>query len=341
MKKHQRIILSRTDSIGDVVLTLPMAGALKRYLPECTVIFLGSNYTREIVSLSSNVDEFLSWDDITKVDEPKGKKLFADVQADAIIHVFPKKEIAKLAAKAGIAQRMGTTGRFYHYLYCNKLVRFSRRKSDLHEAQLNFKLLKPLIGEVNPSLDEIESYYGLEVSGELDRNWSSLIDKDRFNLILHPKSKGSAREWPLADYSRLISALPEKSFKVFISGTTDEGKLLESFLEENKEKITDLTGKLSLSEFIRFINLADGLVAASTGPLHIAAALGKLAIGIYPPIRPMHPGRWAPIGNNAHYAVVEKECNDCRKSLDCHCMAEVTADQVSKLIIENAGKRQA
>ena len=36
-----RIILSRTDSIGDVVLTLPMAAALKQSFPGCTVVFLG------------------------------------------------------------------------------------------------------------------------------------------------------------------------------------------------------------------------------------------------------------------------------------------------------------
>jgi hypothetical protein len=39
-----RIILCRTDRIGDVILTLPMAGVLKEKFPGCTVIFLGRNY---------------------------------------------------------------------------------------------------------------------------------------------------------------------------------------------------------------------------------------------------------------------------------------------------------
>ena len=68
---------------------------------------------------------------------------------------------------------------------------------------------------------------------------------------------------------------------------------------------------------------ADALVAASTGPLHIAAALGKRAIGIYPPIKPMHPGRWAPVGENADYLVLNKVCADCRKEKKCHCMEEI------------------
>ena len=51
-------------------------------------------------------------------------------------------------------------------------------------------------------------------------------------------------------------------------------------LLKNKN-IIDLTGKLSLQQYISFINAANGLVAASTGPLHIAAALNKKAIGLF------------------------------------------------------------
>jgi ADP-heptose:LPS heptosyltransferase len=339
MKQPERIIISRTDSIGDVVLTLPLAGALKARFPDCHIIFLGRDYTKDVVALSPYVDEFLSWDDIDKLDDSQKKDVFQKVNADTIIHVFPKLDIAKLSARAGIPQRIGTTGRIYHYRYCNKLVPFSRKNSDLHEAQLNFKLLKPLIGEVIPSFEQIEDYYGFKVEGQLQKKWASLIDNTRFNLILHPKSKGSAREWPLENYTELIGLLPLNKYKIFISGTQHESKLMESFLEKNKTKVTDLTGKFTLDEFILFISQADGLVAASTGPLHIAAALGKLSIGIYPPIKPMHPGRWAPIGKNAHYLVVGKECNDCRKTLDCHCMGEVKAEQVAKLIMDHAGER--
>ena len=113
---------------------------------------------------------------------------------------------------------------------------------------------------------------------------------------------------------------------------------MQAFLEENKNQITDLTGAFDLKGFVDFIKQSDGLVAASTGPLHIAAALNKVAVGIYPPIRPMHPGRWAPLGKNADYLVANRECNDCRKSGNCHCMAEITADQVKNKIESHVGK---
>lgn len=43
------------------------------------------------------------------------------------------------------------------------------------------------------------------------------------------------------------------------------------------------------------------MVASGTGPLHLAAALGINAIGLFPTIRPIHPGRWQPIGMKAHF----------------------------------------
>ncbi len=55
----QKIILSRTDSVGDVMLTIPMVGILKETFPYCTIIFLDNDYIPEVVALSDHIDEFI------------------------------------------------------------------------------------------------------------------------------------------------------------------------------------------------------------------------------------------------------------------------------------------
>jgi len=339
MTKPERIIISRTDSIGDVVLTLPLAGFLKSKFPEIYILFLAKNYTRSVVELSAGVDEFVSWDEIEKLNSEEDKiEEIKSLKADTIIHVFPKQEIARLAKKAGIPNRIGASGRLYHYLNCNKIVPLSRRNSNLHEAELNMQLIKPLIKTELPKLDSIPDFYTLKYSLSDNIKIVEFIDSKKFNLILHPKSKGSAREWPLQKYSELIKILPKEKFKIFVTGTAEESELMGDFLNKNKELVIDMTGKFTLNELISFIQQADGLVAASTGPLHIAAMLNKLAIGIYPPIRPMHPGRWAPIGKNAHNLVAAKNCSKCRKGSQCECMNLITAEQVINVIDKYAGK---
>jgi len=316
-------IISRTDAIGDVVLTLPVAGVLRSLYPSARILFLGRSYTKDIIAACEHIDSFLNWDEWRALPAREAAQAMAATGADCIIHVFPDAAIARIARMARIAERIGTTNRIYHWWSCNILVRLSRRNSPYHEAQLNLRLLVPLGGRSDYSLDEIGGhYYGLTRLVPLPPAIERLLDPGRFNLILHPKSRGSAREWGLGNYGRLVRLLPRERFKVFVTGTAADGQLLASLLAEHPE-LTDLTGRLTLGQLMTFISKADGLVAASTGPLHLAAALGIHALGIYPPIRPMHPGRWAPVGAKARVFVKPEYCEDCRRSGDCHCIREI------------------
>ena len=331
MQTNPVIIISRTDSIGDVVLTLPMAGIIKQRLPGSQIIFLGRNYTKEVVSLSQYVDAFVSYDEMLKLSEQEQVNAFKALHATHIIHVFPVKHIAQLAKKAAIEKRIGTTNRLWHWFTYNVKVSLSRKNSDLHEAQLNAKLLAPLHITTNFSAEQLAGFYGFTLIPTLDDPFLKLIDKSKINIILHPKSKGSAREWGLDNFSKLITELDKSKYGVYISGTQQEGELVKELLQKHPEAV-DLTGKLSLQQFIAFINHCDVLIAASTGPLHIAAALGKKAIGLFAPMRPIHPGRWKPIGVNAHYLVLNKDCMDCKKNMDCHCIREIQTSEVINLI---------
>jgi len=327
------ILLSRTDSIGDVILTLPMAGLLKEKYPNSKIIFLGKAYTKDIVLCSEHIDEFMDWSTIENQDFDQQLILLKNEKIDVFIHVFPNKKIASLASKANIDIRIGTSHRPYNYLYCNKLPSFSRKNSDFHEAELNIKLLNPLDIEFNGDFQELSKYYGFNKIKPLKYKWESLLSSNSKNIILHTKSKGSAREWGLKNFKELINISLEKGAKVFLTGTEEEGQLFRKELLQEHKNLVDLSGKMSLSELISFIAAADVLVAASTGPLHIAAASGTMAIGIFPPIRPMHPGRWAPIGKNTKVFVLDKpNCKDCKDNGECNCMLSIGAEEVAGVI---------
>lgn len=332
VKSNAHILLCRTDSIGDVVLTLPMAGVIKANYPDCKISFLGRTYTKAIVELSDFVDEFINYDDVLKMGNAEAINNIVSRKIDVVIHVFPVKEIAQLMKSAKVPLRIGTRNRLYHWFTCNKLVKLSRKNSDLHESQLNIKLLDALDIMTDVPLKVIEECYGFSKVKKLGNElFLNMLDVKRKKVILHPRSKGSAREWGLSNFSKLINALPESKYQIFISGTKEDGMAMEDFLKQNTKAI-DITGKLTLDEFISFINACDVLVAASTGPLHIASALGKKAIGLFAPMRPIHPGRWAPVGKDAHVLVLDRSCSDCRKGGRCHCIEEIEVHKVVKQI---------
>jgi heptosyltransferase III len=325
---QKNIIISRTDSIGDVVLTLPIAKILKEAFPEIKIAFLGREYTKPVILACKYVDEFIDLKDFLK-----NEIQICNEKPEAILHVFPVAAIAKKAKQLRIPLRIGTTNRIYHWLTCNKLVRVSRKKSELHEAQLNLQLLQPFGINKIFSLKEIATTFGLEKTVPLKPEFLGLLNPKKFNLILHPQSQGSAREWGIENFMTLIQSLDLKRYNIFISGTKKEHELLQPLLAAVGESITDISGKMDLSQFISFINQCDGLVANSTGPLHIAAALNKYAFGIYASMRPIHPGRWAPLGRKAKVFVLNKECNDCRDNENaCDCIKEVPPEWISKAL---------
>ncbi|MCB0362669.1 MAG: hypothetical protein KDD35_08100, partial [Bdellovibrionales bacterium] len=67
-KEIRSILVSRRDAIGDVVLTLPLVGLLRRFYPSARLYFLGKTYTEGLISSCSSVDVFLNvsdWDELS------------------------------------------------------------------------------------------------------------------------------------------------------------------------------------------------------------------------------------------------------------------------------------
>jgi len=299
--KNQHILISRTDAIGDVVLTLPLCGYLKSIYPDAKISFLGRTYTGPIINACSAVDTFINYDELKALPDAKQVAALKAKHIDVIIHVYPRKEIAALAKNAGIKLRIGTTNRVFHWLTCNKLVKLSRKKSLLHEAQLNIVLLQGLGIMAVPDVAQLPDYYDFKPKGPLRKELADLFDRKRFNLIIHPKSHGSGREWSLQRFSELIGLLPPEQFKIFISGSEKEKTLLKDWIAGLPNSVVDMTGAMPLEQLVKFIAKADGLLAAGTGPLHIAAETGIHTLGLFPSIGSIHARRWGPVGKQAEY----------------------------------------
>jgi ADP-heptose:LPS heptosyltransferase len=331
-------LVSRPDAIGDVVLTLPVAGRLRQLHPGCRVVLVGRAYTAAVGAACLWVDEFLNLDELLAQPLPAQLAALRAYGAAAIVHVFPHRQLAWLARRAGIPVRIGTRNRWWHWLTCNRLVALSRRHSPLHEAQLNLQLLSPL-GQIGTlPLPTVAELVRLVPTVPLAPQWQQLLaarQPGQLNVVLHPRSRGSAREWGLGHFGELARALHAAGHRVFVSGTAAEGAELANWLHQHAAYLAaDLIGQLALPEFIALLAAADGIVAGSTGPLHLAAALGRHALGLYPPIRPMHPGRWGPLGPHAEYLVFDRpDCQDCRANpATCTCIKAIEVAMVAARI---------
>ena len=323
-----RIIVSRIDSIGDVMLTLPFCAWLKECYPQATLVFLARGYTIPVVSCFKPVDEILDWDLIVNL--PIAEKTGL-LKADCIVHLFPNKDVAALSKKAKIPYRIGTSHRIFHFLTCNYKVNFSRKNSSLHEAQLNLELARPFGLKRIPSLESIIAI-GTHFSLPIKPTPKALKNIDLSNaIVLHPKSQGSAIEWPIEKYHALSEQLIQSGKTVLITGTEKEGEMIRKQFSFSQQLI-DLTGQLTLSELIALLAKVKVVVACSTGPIHIAAVLGTPTIALFSSRKPIHPGRWRPLGEKSKILVFDENCQNCKNGKQCRCLEEIPVELLLKQI---------
>ena len=329
------ILLSKTNRLGDVLMAFPVATRLKQCYPDARITFLGNGYTRYLVESCPDIDAFWDWSELAKQTDRELEQTFRQANFAAIMHLRPQRRIAKLAKQARIPLRIGTLHRAYHWLNCNKLVAINRNgfKAKRHEAQLDWLHLKPLGEKTCPSLDALSAMYTFK-PWQQPAACLNLLDSERFNLIIHPKSATNAgsREWPTTNYAQLIQRLDPQRYKIFITGTAAEGDLVRQQLIEPFSEVVDLCGQLNIDELQQFIAHSDGLIACSTGPLHIAATRGIRTLGLYAPILDHSPQRWGPLGQHAQVLCYEKSCNACHKSGPCPCIEQIHLAQVLKVI---------
>ncbi len=143
-----------------------------------------------------------------------------------------------------------------------------------------------------------------------------------------------SKRWPAGYYAELARRLAAAGSTVWVIGGPGEQELAAEIAGSDKTHIRDLTGP-DLRNAILALAAADVAISNDSGLLHVAAALGTPAIGIFGPTSPWH---WAPL--NPLAAVIETAselpCRPCHKPvcrLGHHrCMRDIPVDQVAAAV---------
>jgi len=108
---------------------------------------------------------------------------------------------------------------------------------------------------------------------------------------------------------QLAGHFPEHRFAIL--GGADDRPLGEIIAKAAPDQCLDLTGRLSLPEMVEWIRLSELMVTNDTGPMHVAAAMGKRVVALFGPTDPRRTG---PYGQTDHVLRIELACSPCMKS---------------------------
>ncbi len=276
-----RILIVRTDRIGDVLLTTPVSRRLRETFPGAHIAWLVRPYTAPLLEQNPDVSKWYS-------------------------------------------------------LFFNRRVWQHRSEGKKHEADYNLDLLEPL------GVPFQRTPTRLVLTAEEKSRARSFLESNRISfrkpvVCLHPGSGGSSARWPLVHFMELGDRLQEAGYDVIVTG--GPGEDYQNIMIDHMRRIPVFVaaGSISVRELGAILSSTNLMITNSTGPLHIAVALGVPTVSVYSPIPTCNPRRWGPYpsyaeGSPEHpvfmppltgvsagdmsVVSVEEVLNVCRKKLD-------------------------
>ena len=293
LSEIQRVLISRTDELGDVILTLPLSVAIRKEMPDAHLAFLVRPYISHLVHRIREIDQVL-----TLPASGKGLEVFREYKPNAIIFAKPEFRLAMEAVRAKIDVRIGTGYRWYSGLF-TRWVYDRRTDQGNHESEFELNMLDPLI--TGPHVLEMPELPPMEeAAGEAEAHLRAAKIEGPY-LIIHPVGKPSILPYPVDRFARigqlLLEARPDLS--IVITSGHGERPIAEELKKgigmENRTAIIDTLSPNGVSELLRG---ATCFLSSASDGAHLAALVRTPVVALFPGTFPNWPRRRAPIGPN-------------------------------------------
>ena len=291
--------------MGDVVLSTPIYHTLKQSFPDSFIGALVSSYTSPLLKGNPYIDVILT--DERELND-KGNNFWQKVgeirshDFDTALLLMPTKRLAYMLFLAGIPYRVGVGHILYEVITLMHGVSRKKYNPLRHESDYMLDLVRKIVRENVP--DNIWTKPEIFLADEeREAAREFLVRKgfaiDRPIIAVHPGSGHSSPNWEPPRYLHLAQKLAGEGIQILVTGDGREKDLERNFLSDKSENIRTSFGELSLREFIALISQMNLLISSSTGPMHIASAVGTPTVSMFCPLSACSPKLWGPIGNDA------------------------------------------
>jgi lipopolysaccharide heptosyltransferase II len=310
---NQKILILKPSSLGDVVQALPVLRMLKRHWPQSEIHWWIDSHLAPLLADDPDLAGLILFERRRWSSPRYWPEVLQSVhrtRTEAFDCVIDLQGLARSAIFAWLANapltiglestREGARG-FYDLVV-------PRPSYDTHAVDWYVRVLPRLGVPVNWDINWLPDQP--KVTAELRRKWP--MDGARW-VVLQPGARWLNKRWPVEHFSeltrRLAASNPDLRFAILGSG--DDQPLGEAISRAAAGRCLDLTGKLSLPEMVAWIRWCEVMVTNDTGPMHVAAGLGKPVAALFGPTDPRRTG---PYGQLENVLRLQLECVPCMKS---------------------------
>ncbi|MGQ9818780.1 MAG: glycosyltransferase family 9 protein [Candidatus Kapaibacteriales bacterium] len=287
--QFSRVAVVRTDRLGDMVLTLPMLRAIRNCFKGAELSLITRKYVKPLLYKQDFIDK-VHYLENSHYDI---QAIFNSQKFDVVFFPRPRFQEVFPAFREQIPHRVGTFYRWYSLLFTHR-IKEHRKTAEFNEAEYNIHMVNSFCG-TNYSLKYVTIHPEPGAINKVKELLEILNLEPNNFVILHPGSGGSTITWDINKFSELSLLLEKIGIQIVITGAYNEqqmGKIIQTY----SPNLVNFIGRLTLSETIALISMAKGMVANSTGVLHIASVMEVPTVGVFPNTPHLSAKRWGPIG---------------------------------------------
>lgn len=328
----QRFLLVRLGSLGDIIFTLPTVAALRDTFPNARIDWLVDARWRALVEGNPDLTEMLVLPDRSaKSFLACGKALRARKYSCAIdIQALYKSAV--LARISGAPQRIGFTQEFVRergaeWFYTQRIA-----PTEPHMVEQNLALA--YAAGAKPG----KPRFPLQIPASARAYVDQTISRIRWNNfgVLSLGGGWLSKCWPAPRFGELAKNLFERhGLRFLINCGPGETQMAREAVAAAGPAAPQIV-EADLGQLMEFLRRARIVVAADSGPLHLAVALGTPVVGLYGPTSPARNGPYCAadiVIRNADAA----ETTYKRKNAYSPAMLSITVDQVAAAVERRLG----
>ena len=335
-----RILITRLSHIGDCILTLPMANAIRKRYPDAFIAWAVESPTQHLLRNNQAIDQIIqipkSW-----MSKPAAwMKLRSELRSgsfDVVVDPQGLTKSAMLGWLSGAKRRIGIKGRWGRELspwLNNTLV---ETHSD-HVVDRTLELLSEL------DIEKPQVSFELDTEPATDEkitHWLSSHNLDSF-AVINPGASWQSKRWENDRFGTVANHLfKQHGLRSVITWAGNaEKKMAQDIFRLNPEGSV-FALPTTLNELSSLIARANFFVGCDTGPMHLATAVGTPCVGLYGTTRAQDSGAYGPMN-----VAVQKwhQSGSCKKRRNANndAMRDIMASDVNAACDQMiASQRQA
>jgi lipopolysaccharide heptosyltransferase II len=287
----RRICLIKPSALGDVVQTLPLLPVLRQRFPRARISWVVSAPLASLLEGHPSLDEIIPFH--RKGAASTGLELLCELRQREFDLVFDLQGLLRtgvMTAATGAPVRVGLeSAREGAGLACNCVLPESGRRVPAHRRY--WRVAEALgLGDREPRTE-------IALADE-DQAWAAeaLAGLGRPVLAIHAGARWITKRWPVEKFA----AVAAKAARRFGGAAVLVGSPDEQATSAQPEQVLrrlapaaslrNLTGRSTLKQLAAVLQRADLLLANDSGPMHLAAGLGRPVVGIFTCTSPVRSG---------------------------------------------------